>query len=586
MKKHSYFYILAIMMFSMILGCGSGAKDPYATGGEGSVTMKVIWVDAPLLQASGIVKATASLDCSAAGVSKIEAKIFDSVGNTIGTGGPWDCSTHTATISKVPAGGQRKAVLAAKDASGVLRYWGEQSGVTINADVANNINITASPFVTSTVTPTAGNGQVTLNWGAVTGATSYNIYWATSSGVNKSNGNKLSSNTKSYSHSGLTNGTTYYYVVTAVNSFGEGPESSPVVSGTPSSGTPPACTYTYSDWGTCQNGTQTRTVISATPQGCTGTPVLTQTCSVFLGIFKLPDTGQGTCFQVVAPYAEIPCAGTGQDGAYTINPLSYTDNGNGTFSDNVTGLMWQMQYNGQKYNWYQAAGVYEAAYNANTKNVCGELRTGGYSDWRLPSERELVSIAYFGSENPAPVIEAITHCTYWSTDKYTDGTSFDYPRSTYLPRGDTGYHSYTTSLCVLCVRGNQVSGPILRDNHNGTVTDSTTGLMWQQRAGSGKWGDALSYCNNLRLPDDPSGYTDWRLPNIKELHSLFDFARFPSIDFGSLPNSSGYYIYLSSTTESGGDYFVWVADFYPVTTIFTINKLSDPVPIRCVRGGQ
>ncbi len=40
-----------------------------------------------------------------------------------------------------------------------------------------------------------------------------------------------------------------------------------------------ACTYEYSLWEACQNGVHTRTVISATPQGCTGTPVLTESCT-------------------------------------------------------------------------------------------------------------------------------------------------------------------------------------------------------------------------------------------------------------------------------------------------------------------
>jgi hypothetical protein len=43
--------------------------------------------------------------------------------------------------------------------------------------------------------------------------------------------------------------------------------------------TPNPCTYTYSAWSTCTNGQQTRTVTSATPSGCTGTPILTQSCT-------------------------------------------------------------------------------------------------------------------------------------------------------------------------------------------------------------------------------------------------------------------------------------------------------------------
>ncbi len=66
--------------------------------------------------------------------------------------------------------------------------------------------------------------------------------------------------------------------------------------------------------------------------------------------FKLPDTGQMKCYQSVSPYAEIPRVGTGQDGAYDINPMSYTDNGNGTVTDNNTGLMWQKRDDGKTYS--------------------------------------------------------------------------------------------------------------------------------------------------------------------------------------------------------------------------------------------
>jgi hypothetical protein len=63
------------------------------------------------------------------------------------------------------------------------------------------------------------------------------------------------------------------------------------------------------------------------------------TATVFA--FKLPDSGQTKCYQSVSPFDEIDCAGTGQDGAYSYNPLSYTDNGDGTVTDNNTGLIWQ-----------------------------------------------------------------------------------------------------------------------------------------------------------------------------------------------------------------------------------------------------
>jgi hypothetical protein len=44
--------------------------------------------------------------------------------------------------------------------------------------------------------------------------------------------------------------------------------------------TPTACTYTYGPWGAClSSGTQIRSLLSSSPAGCTGTPVLTQSCT-------------------------------------------------------------------------------------------------------------------------------------------------------------------------------------------------------------------------------------------------------------------------------------------------------------------
>ena len=63
--------------------------------------------------------------------------------------------------------------------------------------------------------------QLTLAWDPVAGATSYNLYWSTAPGVTTSNGTKISSASNYYVHTGLTAGTTYYYVVTAVNSSSE-----------------------------------------------------------------------------------------------------------------------------------------------------------------------------------------------------------------------------------------------------------------------------------------------------------------------------------------------------------------------------
>jgi len=84
------------------------------------------------------------------------------------------------------------------------------------------------------VSATGGDQTVTVQWGSVSGATYYNIYYGTSAGLTTANGTRISNVTSPYVHLSLANGTTYFYIVTAGNSAGEGPPSN-VVSATPSS---------------------------------------------------------------------------------------------------------------------------------------------------------------------------------------------------------------------------------------------------------------------------------------------------------------------------------------------------------------
>ncbi len=111
---------------------------------------------------------------------------------------------------------------------------------------ANSTGVTvtvnpAAPAIPMGVSAAAGDGSVTLSWTAVSGATSYNVYWSATPGVTTGNGTKLTGVANPYAHTGRTNGTTLYYVVTA---FGPGGESgaSSQVSATPQVGIPTAPT--------------------------------------------------------------------------------------------------------------------------------------------------------------------------------------------------------------------------------------------------------------------------------------------------------------------------------------------------------
>ena len=91
---------------------------------------------------------------------------------------------------------------------------------------------TVAPSVPTGVSATSGDTQITIGWNAVPGATSYNIYWATAPGVTTVNGTKITGAANPYIQAALVNGTTYYYIVTAVNSVGESAPS-PEVSANP-----------------------------------------------------------------------------------------------------------------------------------------------------------------------------------------------------------------------------------------------------------------------------------------------------------------------------------------------------------------
>lgn len=102
------------------------------------------------------------------------------------------------------------------------------TGVTATAQAGNGCVITVPD------TGTCSGSKIIISWNAVSGATSYNLYMASQSGVTKSNygglsdGMRHSSVTSPYTHDTLVIGRTYYFVVTAANAAGESQESSQV----------------------------------------------------------------------------------------------------------------------------------------------------------------------------------------------------------------------------------------------------------------------------------------------------------------------------------------------------------------------
>jgi hypothetical protein len=141
--------------------------------------------------------------------------------------------------------------------------------------------------------------------------------------------------------------------------------------------------------------------------------------SVFAATIIMPRTGQTTCYDAVG--AVIACTGTGQDAdkmytGFALAPATrFTDNGNGTVTDNLTGLIWLKNANCFSYKIWSAALI-----SANTlaSGACGLTDGSTVGQWRLPNITELESLVDVERNNPAlPTghpFTSVQSSVYWS----------------------------------------------------------------------------------------------------------------------------------------------------------------------------
>lgn len=313
--------------------------------------------------------------------------------------------------------------------------------------------------------------------------------------------------------------------------------------------------------------------------------------------FPIPDTGQITCYNDYGDKITCPQPGQefyGQDASYTINPPSYTKldtNGNPMpdsatswtmVKDNVTNLIWEVKTDDgsihdrdNEYNWQNAQDVFIASLN-NT-------RFGGYSEWRVPTIKELAYILNYGTYTPAIDMAYFPNTKlsyYWSSTTNTNNT--DYAWGIDFSIGYDGHYNHKSgSYYVRAVRGRQANNSFV-DNGNGTVTDTSTSLMWQKATAPGEytWIEALSYCESLTIAE----YSDWRLPTIKELRSIVEYDAYdPAIDTRYFPDTLPFY-YWSSTTNVHSASRKWYIHFSYGYGSYYFNE-SGSYYVRAVRGG-
>ena len=297
---------------------------------------------------------------------------------------------------------------------------------------------------------------------------------------------------------------------------------------------------------------------------------LTMAQNVSKTMLRLPDTGETTSYTNTF----------GEDNDFNIFPPFFTVNGVGTVTDTITGLMWQ-----------QADGGEMTIENAIL--YCDTLTLGGYTDWRLPTAHESFSILNHQHSNPALDLTVFVNnsADYWwtSTRQINDTTKIWVTNA----GGGIGNHPKTETISaggvkrfnVRAVR--DVNTPVFIPNHftdngDGTITDNLTNLIWQKTpyVDSLTWEDALTYADSLTF----AGYTDWRLPNIKEMQSINDENLIgPSINT-TFFNNIGINKYWSSTTLPNQTTKAWYLHTQFGITTYDLKTAKDME--LCVRGNM
>lgn len=320
-------------------------------------------------------------------------------------------------------------------------------------------------------------------------------------------------------------------------------------------------------------------------------PLLLAAATMNAFAWPIPDTGQTTCYDENGNV--ISCTGTGQDGEYLINPPSYTKlAADGTalpdsatdwvmVRDNVTGLIWEVKQNwdlvvdfsnphdaDNTYTWYDSnpetngGDAGESGDGTDTEDFVAALNTaqfGGFHNWRLPSWEELRTILDYSIGHPGPCLNINyfpnSPVSLWSST--STGGSGSYAYVIHTNTGEDAYDWKDKGKGVRAVCGQQTeSQGRLMAIDSETVLDIQSGLMWWRGFEYADWASALTWSEHSEL----NGYTDWRLPTIKELQSIMLTGVSPSINTHYFMRNFTNDTQTSTTSDSYSDK-PWLIDF-------------------------
>ncbi|KPA09677.1 secreted protein containing DUF1566 [Candidatus Magnetomorum sp. HK-1] len=185
--------------------------------------------------------------------------------------------------------------------------------------------------------------------------------------------------------------------------------------------------------------------------------------------WPIPHSGQTKCYD---DKREVPCPQEndpyyGQDAQFVVHKRSYTKldhNGHALpesashwvmVKDNVTGLIWEVKTTDNSIHDKEKKFTWEDAENSFIRQL-NQMRFGGFSDWRLPTIKELASITNKGKYDPA-IDQAFFPNTmsafYWSSTSYAYNTGYAW--GVHFYHGFVNYNAKSSSYYVRAVREGQ-----------------------------------------------------------------------------------------------------------------------------------
>ena len=276
----------------------------------------------------------------------------------------------------------------------------------------------------------------------------------------------------------------------------------------------------------------------------------------------LPDTGQTTQYRV-GDDADYGFDATANDDSDGHAGLSYTKLDSSGLELPNNAVSWDFVRDNRSqliYKMGMGQGTWQNALDAaSSYTALGKA-------WRLPTIKEWVYLADYSKNNDMfdPMVGFIDEgWDPWSSTENINDLTNAWCYETNIGYSDADCNKTDALRHIIFVSGDELV-PAFVDNGDGTITDSNSGLMWTKYflGGDGltppvekNWNSAIDDSLSCSI----GGYTDWRLPNIKELVSILDYGIvdpvLPVAFFPQIPSPAKLW---SSTTSSLSAANAWV----------------------------